>query len=136
MSPLREIIAPFVLASFLMVTFFGFASMVHGSDGQMQTDCPFTQTGASLCPQDAVTMVMHHIATYQSFLTMSVGPSLMALIIAAFSIVSLAAILFARPRLQTFAASRGALYKSPPPISYNRKLTRWLSILENSPSFN
>lgn len=129
----KNILAPFMIASFLMVAFFGFSIMVHGSDGRMQTDCPFTQTGASLCPQDALDMVVHHISAYQSLLSVAIDSGITVLMLAVSSI-GIALTLFARLLPGSLPVSRGALYESPPLVSYRRKLTHWLSILENSPS--
>ena len=128
----RKIIIPLTLVSFLMVAFFGFATMTAGQAGSMQGGCPFSATGASLCPQNALDVAIHHLSAYQSFLNVPIVFDLAALIIALF-VVAVISMLFARPIL-ILAASTGLLYESPPLVSYNKKLIRWLSLFELSPA--
>ena len=131
---LKKIATPLVLASFLSVAFFGFAAMSYGPDGRMQGDCPFSVTGVSLCPQNALFGAIHHLSAYQSFISVPIGFNLTVLLIALFAF-SIALILFWDPPILTPIASAGFLYESPHPPSYNKKRAHWLSLLENSPSF-
>jgi len=130
----KKIVAPLVFASFLMVAFFGFAAMTSGQDGRMQGDCPFSATGASLCPQDILPGVIHHLSAYQSFLNVPIGFNLTVLLIALLAF-SIAPILFWGSLVLVPIAFEKVLYESPPSISYNKKRIRWLSLFENSPSF-
>ena len=130
----KNTIAPLVFASFLMAAFFGFTAMSNGPDGRMQGDCPFSVTGASLCPQDAVAAAVHHLSAYQSFLNVPVSLGFGTLI-SMFGLIGLALVLVASsPPVPIPVASSGVLYTSPPLASYNKKLIRWLSLFENSPS--
>lgn len=132
--PVKRIIAPLLLLSFLMVAFFSFAVMSYGVDGSMQGDCPFSTTGTPLCPQDALAMTLHHLSSYQSFFSVPVGFGLAELSII-FAVIGIALVLSTNLFSFLYTVPIGALYKSPPAAVYNRRLTRWLSILENSPSF-
>lgn len=131
--PFKKILSPILLLSFLAMVFFSFALMAHGPDGRMQGDCPLATTGASLCPQDAAAMVLHHLSAYQSFLNVPVSFGL-AVLAALFFAVGLAQVLSRGFFSFVFAVPMRRLYTSPPSVSYNQKLSRWLSILEHSPS--
>jgi len=130
--PFKRIAAPLILASFLMVVFFGFAAMSQGPDGHMQGGCPFSATGSSFCPQNAVAVVMHHISAFQSFLNVPVGIYMTALILALL-IFGVIIVLFASPPVFIHTVPIRFLYESPPLVSYNKKLMRWFSLLEYTP---
>ena len=78
---LKKIIALLVLVSFMVIIFFGFAIMLHGPDGQMQGNCPFSAPGVSLCPQDTLAVALHHISSYHSFLNVPINFNIAAFII-------------------------------------------------------
>lgn len=130
---MKKIAFPLMLAPFLMAAFFGFVAMTSGPDGRMQGDCPFSATGVTLCPQNAVAIAMHHISAYQSFLNVPTGFDLVALL-SALGGIGIVVVLIATSPLVPSTVPVSILYESPPPISYNRKLVRWLSLFENSPS--
>ena len=129
----KKIAVPFILASFLMVALFGFVAMSYGSDGRMEGGCPFSATGATLCPQDALIVAMHHINAYQSFLNVPVDSTLILLM----SVLLLAVyilVLIVRPLLFIIHTRLNHFSHGPPLSARTRKITRWLSLLENSPS--
>ncbi len=128
----KKITAPLVLLSFLTMAFFSFAVMTYGSDGSMQGDCPFSAMGASLCPPSALPGAVHYISAYQSFLNVPVNTGIMALVIALLTIVYVALAFSFHPLLYRPLAP--LLYNSPPFTSQDRKIKRWLSLFENSPS--
>lgn len=133
-SLFKQIIISLVLASFLALIFFGFAFMMRGQDGSMQGNCPFSAMGMSLCPQNALATVFHYISAYQSFLNVFTHSDIMTLIMSLFFAVyavfmfSLYLYLFKSQKFISF------VYNSQTPAPYNRKITRWLSLFENSPS--
>ncbi|MEK7144926.1 MAG: hypothetical protein AAB794_03690 [Patescibacteria group bacterium] len=129
---LRKIIAPLTLVSFFMVAFFGFAAMTTGQDGRMQGDCPFSAAGAASCPQDALGAALHHLSSYQSFLSVPMNPSTTAFIIALLTIVSIALVFSFHPLL--YGPHVLISYIAPTSTSHDRKIKRWLSLLEHSPS--
>lgn len=128
----RKIVAPLVLASFLSVAFFGFAAMSYGADGNMQGDCPFSATGVVQCSQDALVAAMHHISAYQSFLNVPASSAALALI-GALLLAAYLLVLYVRPLL--FRIPVFISYNFRPLTSQDRKIHRWLSLHENSPSF-
>lgn len=129
----KKIVAPFILASFLMVALFGFVAMSYGPDGRMEGGCPFSATGATFCPQDALIVAMHHISAYQSFLNIPVDSAMLLLMSALFFAVYLL-VLIVRPLLFTIPVRTNHLSHGPPLSARTRKITRWLSLFENSPS--
>lgn len=130
----KRIAVSFTLAAFLMLVFFGFANMMHGSDGRMPGDCPFSAMGASLCPQDTLAVALHHIAAYQSFFSVPIHSGITALIIFLLLALSAVFILSISPPLFIPAARVSRAYNFPLSVSPDRKIARWLSLLENSPS--
>lgn len=130
----KKIILLLVLASFLAVLFFSFPMMMGATDGSMPEGCPFSSAGVSLCPTDTLTMAVHHISAYQSFLTATTH-SEMAVMLAYLLLIAFAFLafftrlpLFSRPTLL------GIAFDSPPADAGERKLVRWLSRFEHSPS--
>jgi hypothetical protein len=128
----KKAAAPLMLASFLSVSFFSFAAMAYGPDGRMQGDCPFSAIGASLCPQSALPGAIHYISAYSSFLNVPVNSGILVLIIA----MLIAIIVLALP-IRPLLFSPLAFVSHHPPLvtSHDRKIKRWLSLFENSPSF-
>ena len=131
----KKILTPLILVSFLVIAIFSFAIMTHGSEGQMSGDCPFSPMGVSLCPQDTVAIAMHHISAYTSFTNVPINPSITVLIILflLFS-SSLAFILTASPPLSRIPVTTGYIGDFSLSTPHSREITRWLSLLENSPS--
>jgi|SRR3989344_3321462 len=127
----------FILTSFAVVALFGFSFMMHGSDGRMAGECPFLGAGISLCPQDALALIVHHVSAYQSFLNVSVDTGLTILIVVSL-FLSACALLVIFLHLPTLGPPASVFVAYDPPLvdSYSRKITRWLSLFENSPSFS
>lgn len=127
----KQIIVPMVLVSLLAAALFGFVIMVSMPDGQMAGDCPFSVAGSSLCPQNIVNMVIHHISAYHSFFNITIDSSLIAAITSLFLmagfLISLPS-LFGPPPLSLYRRNNLSLTTLSP------KLVRWLSLFENSPA--
>jgi len=122
----KKIITIFALLSFLATALFSFVGMTYGADGDMQGGCPFSTMGASLCPQNALPSVVHHLSAYQSFMSAPLNLITVLLILTSLVFVFL---------LQPFLYRRlvPISYSSPPFTSHNRKMQRWLSLFEYSP---
>ncbi len=131
----KKIVASLVLTSFLAVIFLSFPMMMGAADGSMPEGCPFSATGVSLCPTDTVAMAAHHISVYQSFLMVTLH-SEMALLLASLLLLAIAFLaFFIRPQLFTRPILAGIAFDSPPAEAGERKIMRWLSLFENSPSY-
>ncbi len=117
-----------------MIVLFSFATMMHGSDGRISGDCPYSAMGASLCPQNTVAIVLHHISSYKSFINVPVNFGITSLI---FYLLLIAYAMFVvpinRPLLE-LPVFVGIPYNSPPSTLNKRKIIRWLALHENSPT--
>ena len=124
-----------VLVGLLSVVFLGFVIMAHESDGSMTGECPLSLlTGGTVCFQGVKEVVLEHISVYRSFFAV---PTTIALDFLIASMLWATAMFFAMaseefmwPRLH-FLRYHSLPHKSQ---SRFRKLTAWLSLLENSPS--
>jgi len=133
--PFKKSITALILVSFLMLVLFSFGVMLHESGNQMTGNCPFSAMGVSVCPQDTLAVAIHHVSAYSSFFNVptNFGPTI-AIIFLLLAICVLF-ILFIRPPLpQRVTLARGT-YTLPSANSYNKKVTHWLSLFENSPSY-
>lgn len=130
----KGIVAPFMLVSFLMVALFGFVAMSYGPDGRMQGSCLFSATGMAFCPQDALVVARHHISAYQSFFNVPAHSAAMILISALLLAACIVAFAVRSPLFKPPVLTNHFPY-SPPVSARTRKITRWLSLLEHSPSF-
>ncbi|MBI2409625.1 hypothetical protein HYV30_01110 [Candidatus Kaiserbacteria bacterium] len=125
----KKFVAPLALAVFLFAALFGFAAM----GAHMQEGCSLIVSGAAPCPENIVAVAVHHLSAYQTFshvpLDFGVLFLLEILLFAAFA----AAVFKISPPL----AAVPAYFPHGPPQSIlsRQKLTRWLSLLEHSPSF-
>lgn len=129
----KKTIVAIILVSFLTITIFSFPVMI-GADGRMAGDCPFVMNGLSLCPQEALAVAAHHIAAYRSFFNISVNSGITAVILVYLFLIMAVVILSISPPLFSQPILTNSFYNSPPAVRRNKKITRWLSLLENSPS--
>lgn len=136
MSPVfKKIITSLIFASFLMVVFFSFGFMVHRPDGSMQGTCPLSSPAEeSLCSQNTIFSAFHHISAYQSFLNIEVSFSVtIALILLLFlALVFIISLRNLNSVNQSLYFNR--FYNTPPPLPGTKKIIRWLSLFEHSPS--
>ncbi|HEY4515353.1 MAG TPA: hypothetical protein VJJ22_04370 [Candidatus Paceibacterota bacterium] len=132
----RQLITLIVAITFLSLVFFGFALMTHFPGSNMVGDCPLSVVaGSSLCLQDNLGVVMHHISTYQSIFEIPLENSMTAFL----SSILLTLLLVIYILFDQFTFYRTELQfvghnKLIPLLSKKEdKITRWLSLLENSP---
>ena len=130
----HKIITFLVLASFMAVVFLSFPMMVGMSDNHMTGTCSFSVMGVSLCAQDTLEMVINHISAYQSFLNVVVSMSAMSALFLLFIVAYLILGWLGKPFLPSTSIFVSINLVSPPETSAKRKITRWLSLFENSPS--
>lgn len=130
---LTKIITAFLLTSLMAMALLSFAAMVHEPNDRMKGDCPFSAMGASLCPQDALAELAHHVAVYRTFFNVPSGTGFATLITLLFALATLLVIFIASPPLRQPVFVR-IDHGAPPRDSSSRKITDWLSLFENSPS--
>lgn len=135
-SLFKKIIVSLILTSFLSMAFFSFVFMLHEPGERMSGDCPFSPMETSLCPQDVLAVVLHHFSAYQTFFSVPVFSSVTVLITSlllvafAFFLLSANSLLFEPTQTINYS------YNTPLTTPYDRKIIRWLSLFENSPSFS
>lgn len=135
-SLFKKIITSLILLSFVIIVLFSFATMMHGSDGRVSGDCPFSAMGASLCPQNTVAIVLHHISSYQSFINVPINFGITILIISLLLIAYVILVAKIEWQLIWLSAFVDTIYNSKPNALYKRKTTRWLTLHENSPTIS
>lgn len=130
----KKIISFVILVSFMVLVFFGLAIMMHGTDQSMPGDCPLSSVmGESLCPQNTLALAVHHLATYQSFLQVTIN--IWTSIILVLLFVSFILFIYIKSPNQLGFLLRTNIHYNPPLISIEiRKIISWLSLFENSPS--
>lgn len=132
----QKLLAGLILTAFLAVAVLSFTVMMHESNGGGANGCLFSTNETTLCPQNVLALVVHHISSYQAFINVPVNFGMLAvlfsliLLVLAISVIRRAGIL-SPPQLVLVGRS----LDSPPETSYKRKIIHWLSLLENSPSF-
>lgn len=131
----KKIIGLLVLTSFLMVVFFSLGLMIHKPDGSMEGTCPLSSPSEeSLCSQNTILSAIHHISAYQSLLNVQVNSNITLGLISLLLLV----LIFVMSLRDTDLINRllyfNRFYNLPPPLSGARKIIRWLSLFENSPS--
>src|SRR3989344_7894295 len=80
----KKIIVLFILISFLSILFFSLSFMMHDSNRSMGSNCLFSFSGTSSCPQNVLTATMHHIFAYNSFFNVPINYVLIILVISLF----------------------------------------------------
>lgn len=125
-----------LLVGFAGMAVFGLFVMdlVMGHDGGGCIASQMTGT-EDVCPMNMVEMAFHHIAVFQSFTQLTVS-QLFSMALLFFLLLSLTPFVFFRKLLfppkipcRAFFDWRGH------PRFQQQKITRWLSLLEHSPSF-
>lgn len=130
----NKIIASLVLTAFMAVIFLSFPMMVGMSDGGMSENCPLSFMGMSLCLQDTLGMAVMHISSYQSFLSITVGITVMLSVLLLSFVASVI-----MTRLRDSLLNNNLVFVridrfSPYETFGKRKITSWLSLFENSPA--
>lgn len=120
-------VAPILILAVLVASIFGFARMTHTN-----MNCnPSSPT--SICPPSKIGMVFHHLSTYGNFIQAIISP----LTKTAFSIILflILAFIFIRYVLLNQIVALSRIYsRGNFKSSQDRKITCWLSLLENSPA--
>lgn len=129
----KKTIALLILVTFLASVFFGAFEMTHRSDGSMLGDCPFSFVETINCLQNTIASAVHHIFSYQSFLNITANFGLMAILALLLVSISLLFEFFIKPNLPDRLIKK-RFQDSLQAFQSIRKITRWLSLFEHSPS--
>ena len=126
---------------FMVVSVFGFAGMTHANhDGSVSGGCITSILDSSVCVNDVLSMVIHHISAYQSFsqfLINYLGTTFFLLLLSA--LMAGMFLLWRALNLWLKHFSPFAFLRDKFKIvgrNANSQILNWLSLLENSPSFS
>lgn len=130
---MKRFVVLIIIAVFAGSALFSVSAMNHSADGQMSSNCPVLALHASPCPDGALNIVSHYIAMYQTFTNVIVSSVVTQVLAIALLFVSVLYIfrMYVALVQRLFILShdyRAKLYRP-------QTLTRWLSLLVNSPSF-
>lgn len=127
-----------VLISFIGGAFFSISAMNHNQGLSMNGDCPMSPLHTDVCPTGDLSVVSHFLSMYQAFTNGLVSSVITQVLMATLLFVAVLYVLrdniasIRRLLLSLFILSRDFVAKLYRP----QALTRWLSLLVNSPSFN
>lgn len=130
-------IAIFVFIAFMSMFVFGITSITNmNMDQNANNNCPIALGGDSTCPPGLLETTIHHLSIYQSFFNIFISENVFLL---ASLIIFLAFLYLFNKRLifefNILDFSR-CLYPKKKFRSFkSRKIIKWLSLFENSPSF-
>lgn len=131
---MKSFFALVIMVGFIGGAILSFSAMNHSNGGAMSGNCPITALPASTCPQGVLSAVTHYILMYQTFTNSLISPVVTQVLMAMLLFVAVAYVLRGYSILirHLFILSRDYVAKLYRP----QKLTRWLSLLVNSPSYN
>lgn len=125
-----------LLISVLVIGVFGFTSMNHGADHSV--GCIASAVDNTPCPENITEMSIHHIQAFVSFF--SAVPSVPLIFLLGFLCLAVIGVRFLLKQRENYAFAylKFRQYRRDPEhlIVRPRKITRWLSLLENSPSLH
>ncbi len=133
---MKKFLTLIVLAGFIGGAFFSISAMNHSQGLSVSGDCPASPLHTSVCPTGDLSVVSHYLSMYQAFTNNLVSSVVTQVLLIALLFVVVSYVFrkyFASIRLllvSLFILSRDFVAKLYRP----QALTRWLSLLVNSPS--
>ena len=117
---------------------FSISAMNHGHGSQMDSDCPISPLSTAVCPTGVLSVASHYISMYQSF-TNGLASSVVTQVLMAVLLFVAAAYAFRKyivsiQHLLLLFCSRRLHHNFDARLCGSREITRWLSLLVNSPS--
>lgn len=131
---MKRFLALIVLTGFICGAFFSISAMNHSQSLSMNGDCPTSPLHAEVCPTGGLYVASHYLSMYQAFTNSLVSSVVTQVLMTTLLFVAVLYVLrddIASIR-RLFILSRDFVAKLYRP----QALTRWLSLLVNSPSFN
>lgn len=136
---MKKYLTLILLVGFAGWTLFGLyvTAMSHHKGSPMNGDCPLSTLPSTACP-DTLAMAVYHVSTYQSLLNSFVYTQVAQVLMVALSLIALVYVFrnyLALIRHLLFLSCFWRLRHSFDLILRNSQgVTRWLSLLLNSPS--
>lgn len=133
---MKKLLSLLIITSVLVIGVFGFTSMNHGV-GHAR-GCIASAVDNTPCPENIVAMSVHHIQAFISFF--SVVPSIPFIFLLALLLAVFLSIGFIFVKRQDSLLANLAFWRiqhdPERALTRPRKITRWLSLFENSPSMH
>lgn len=129
---MKGLLTLILLTAFIGGAFFSISAMNHNQGVTMNGDCPMSPLHTSVCPTGDLSVVAHYLSMYQAFTNGLASSTVTQVLMAVLLFVTAIFILrkYLTPILSLFILSRDYRAKLYRP----QTLTRWLSLLVNSPS--
>ncbi len=133
---MKKLLSLLIIISVLVIGVFGFTSMNHGANHV--TGCIASAVDNTPCPENIAAMSVHHIQAFISFFGVVPSVPLILLLALLFAVFLSAGFFYIKHR-DSILASRllwRVRFDPERQLSRSRKITRWLSLFENSPSLH
>ena len=133
------------LISLLVIGFaggaaFGLFAMNHNGSHSMNGHCSTDPLFSSICPDGALTVVQHYLSMYQSFTNGVVSLMTTQILVGILLFATIAYVLLKKYAVLQKALLLAIFQRLRQSLGVNlyrpRMVTRWLSLLIHSPSFN
>lgn len=130
---MKKYLSLLLLISVLAIGVFGFTSMNHGANHS--TGCIALAVDNTPCPENIVAMSVHHIQAFVSFFSVSPSVPFVLLLILLFVLLRSVGVFYIKSQILLLNDLVLAWVRYDPERSIvrPRKITRWLSLFENSP---
>lgn len=135
---MKKYLALILLVGFAGGALFSISAMDHGHGSQLSSDCPMSPLSAAVCPTGVLSVASHYISMYQAFtngLASSVVTQVLMTVILFVSIAyAFRKYIVSIQHLILSFCSRRLHRNFDASLRGSREITRWLSLLVNSPS--
>ncbi len=133
---MKKYLSLLLLTSVLVIGVFGFSSMNH--EAGHATGCIASAVNNTPCPENITAMSVHHILAFISFFSVTPAVPFIFLLILLFAVFLSAVFLFIKLQDSILATLVFWRLRRDPErqLTRPRKITRWLSLFENSPSMH
>lgn len=132
---MRKILSLLIIISVLAIGIFGFTTMNHGASHTVR--CIASAVDNTLCPDNTTVMSVRHIQAFVAFF--SVIPSIPFVFLSTLLFVVFLSIRFLFTKQSNFLVNQvlwQTQYNPEHQLAHPQKITRWLSLFENSPSLH
>lgn len=133
---MKKLLSLLIITSVLVIGVFGFTSMNHGANHT--TGCIASAVDNTPCPENIAAMSVHHIQAFISFFSVVPSVPFIFLLALLFAVFLSLGFLYIKHRDSILASRLLCRVRLDPErqLSRPRKITRWLSLFENSPSLH
>jgi hypothetical protein len=133
---MKKLLSLLIITSVLLIGVFGFTSMNHGASHT--TGCIASAVDNTPCPENIAAMSVHHIQAFISFFSVVPSIPFIFLLVLLFAVFLSIGYFFIKRRDLLLANLAFWRIQHDPEraLTCPRKITRWLSLLENSPSMH